>query len=115
MGAVDYPKTIRDLPEAEIPLEGVRGWILQGLHHQVVFFDIDAIGVVPEHVHGEQWGVVIDGVMDLTIAGETRTYRKGETYSIPAGAPHSALFRTRFKAVDFFADPERYRPRSTPA
>jgi quercetin dioxygenase-like cupin family protein len=109
MAGVEYPAVIRQLPEADVGLEGVRGWILQGLNHQMVFFDIQPIGRIPEHSHGEQWGVVIDGEMELTIGGEMRVCRKGDAYHIPAGAPHSARIRTRLKALDFFADRNRYK------
>ncbi len=111
MATVEYPEVIRRLPEADIPFKGVRGWIMQGLKNQIVFMDIEPIGEVAEHTHGEQWGVVVDGEMDLTIGGETRLYRKGDSYHIPAGVPHGAVFRTRFKAIDFFADKDRYRPK----
>jgi len=113
MENAEYPEVIRKLPEADIPLEGVRGWILQGRNHQVVFFDIAPVGKVPEHSHGEQWGVVIEGEMDLTIDGRTRRLTKGASYLIPAGAPHSATFQTRCKAIDFFTDPDRYRPKES--
>lgn len=33
-----YPEPITSLPEADIPFEGVRGWLSQGPDHQVVFF-----------------------------------------------------------------------------
>jgi quercetin dioxygenase-like cupin family protein len=105
----EYPDLIRRLPRADVPLEGVRGWILQGADHQMVFFDIDAVGEIPEHSHGEQWGMVVEGVMDLTIGGERRVVEKGDSYHIPAGVPHSATFRTRVRAIDFFADRDRYR------
>jgi len=29
--------------------------------------DIDPIGEVPPHSHGAQWGVVVEGEMELTI------------------------------------------------
>jgi quercetin dioxygenase-like cupin family protein len=112
MADADYPEIIRQLPEADVPFKGVRGWILQGLNQQVLFMDIEPIGEVAEHSHGEQWGIVIDGEMDLTIGGETRVYRKGDSYLIPAGTPHSATFRTRVKALDFFADKDRYAPKA---
>ena len=107
----DYPEIIRSLPEADIPFKGVRGWILQGLNQQAVFMDIEPVGEVAEHAHGEQWGIVVDGEMDLTIGGQTRLYKKGDSYHIPAGTPHSATFRMRVKALDFFADKGRYKPK----
>ena len=50
-----YSSTIESLPLADIPINGVRGRISQAADHQVVFFDIDPIGEIPVHSHGEQW------------------------------------------------------------
>lgn len=103
-----YPDMINDLPTADIPLEGVLGHLLQGAGHQVVFFEIEPIGQIPPHTHGPQWGIVLEGEMDLTIGGETRTYTKGDTYYIEAGVEHAATFRTRFRCIDVFGEPARY-------
>ncbi len=106
-----YPEMITNLPEADIPFEGVSGWLSQSADHQIVFFEIEAIGEVPEHKHGAQWGFVFDGEMQLTIGGETKTYRKGDRYFIPDGVPHSAVFKVKTFVMDYFADRERYRPK----
>ena len=74
-----YPEVIKNLPEADIPFDGVRGWLSQSDDHQIVFFEIEAIGAVAEHKHGDQFGVVFEGKMDLTIGGVTRTLKKGNT------------------------------------
>ena len=50
-----YPKMITELPEVDISLKGVKGWLLQGIDKQVVFFDIEPDASIPEHSHGEQW------------------------------------------------------------
>jgi quercetin dioxygenase-like cupin family protein len=104
-----YPKMITGLPEVEIPFKGVKGWLLQGIDKQVVFFDIEPNASIPEHSHGEQWGVVVDGEAELVVDGIKKICRKGDTYHIPAGALHSATFRTQFKTIDFFADVDRYK------
>ncbi len=106
-----YPELIANLPEADIPFEGVRGRLLQGKDHQVVFFEIDAIGAVAEHKHGAQWGVVFEGEMDLTIGGKTQTYKKGDHYYIPAGVLHAAAFKEKTFLMDFFEDTHRYLPK----
>ncbi|RKY89778.1 hypothetical protein DRQ09_00765 [candidate division KSB1 bacterium] len=106
-----YPDLIKNLPDADIPYKGVRGKILQGENHQVIFFDIDPIGEVPAHTHGEQWGIVIEGEMHLIIGGEKKILTKGDRYHIPKGVVHSAVFKTRFFAVDIFEDKDRYKPR----
>ena len=105
---MDYPKMITDLPEADIPFKGVRGWILQGEDQQVVFMDIAPIGEVSEHKHGAQFGVVLDGEMSLTIGGETKRYKKGDTYIIPKGVVHSAVFHSQVKVIDIFFEKARY-------
>ena len=107
-----FPDFITGLPQAEIPFDGVRGWISQAADHQVVFFDIDPIGEVAPHKHGEQWGIVVEGEMDLTIGDETRTYRQGDSYHIPAGVVHGAKFRAHFRAIDVFAEPDRWKAKS---
>lgn len=104
-----YPDAITSLPQVDTPFEGLRGWLSQGPDHQIVFFDIDPIGVVAPHSHGEQWGVVVSGRMELTIGGVARVYGPGESYHIPAKVVHSAKFLSRVQVIDFFADPDRYR------
>ncbi len=104
-----YPQTITSLPEADIPFEGVRGWLSQGPDHQIVFFEIEAIGEVAPHTHGAQWGIVLQGNMDLTIGGITMTYQKGDSYFVPSGVEHSAVFTEKTWVMDFFEDKERYK------
>jgi quercetin dioxygenase-like cupin family protein len=106
-----YPEIITRLPEADIPFDGVRGWLSQAKDHQLVFFEIEAIGAVAEHSHGVQWGVVLQGEMNLTIGGITNTYQKGDHYYIPEGVIHSAVFKKKTHVMDFFADRERYKPK----
>ena len=106
-----YPEMIMKLPEADIDFKGVRGWISQAKDHQIVFFDIEPIGKVSEHSHGAQWGIVIHGEMELTIGGITKTYKKGDSYHIPDGVLHSAVFKRRTMVLDFFADKDRYKPK----
>ena len=112
MPRADFPEMITGLPEADVPIPGVRGWISQATDHQVVFFDIDPIGELPPHSHGAQWGIVVEGEMELTIAGKTRRYGAGDSYHIPAGVVHGAKFLTHFRAIDVFAEPQRWKPKT---
>ena len=107
---VPYSKLIMGLPQIDVSMPGVRGWLSQGSDHQVVFFDIDPIGAIEPHTHGEQWGVVIEGEMELTIGGDTKRLGPGDSYHIPAGVEHSARFLSHFRAIDVFADQDRYAP-----
>jgi quercetin dioxygenase-like cupin family protein len=104
-----YPDMIRNLPEVDLNLKGVRGWLLQSGDKQTVFFDIQAGAEVPPHSHCAQYGIMLEGEMDLTIDEESKTYRKGDTYFIPEGAVHSARFPTHINAIDIFDAPDRYK------
>ncbi len=103
-----FPDIITSLPNADISMEGVKGWIAQGKDFQIVFFEIEPTGILPPHSHSAQWGIVVEGEMSLTIAGETKKYTKGDSYYIPEGVVHQAKFHTHFRALDFFAEPSRY-------
>jgi quercetin dioxygenase-like cupin family protein len=104
-----YPDMIRGLPEIDIPIEGVRGWLLEGGGRQVVFFDIKPECKVPPHSHCAQWGVMLEGEMSLTIGGETKIRKKGDWYYIPEGVEHSAGFQSRVNVIDIFDAPDRYK------
>ncbi|UCF31029.1 MAG: cupin domain-containing protein [bacterium] len=102
------PAEIKNNPEINVPVEGIRGWKVGGPAGLVVFFEIAPGTVLPEHHHCFQWGIVIDGSIELTIGGETKVYRKGDSYVMPEGEPHSAVIRDGCLAMDYFSDPARY-------
>jgi quercetin dioxygenase-like cupin family protein len=107
-----YPEVITCLPEADIQFEGVKAWILQANTRQLVFFEFEADAKVPEHSHDyDQWGMVIDGKMKLTINDKPRICEKGDEYLIPAGAKHFARFLRRTRVMDFFSEKNRYKPK----
>jgi quercetin dioxygenase-like cupin family protein len=109
-----YPEVITRLPEADTKLEGVEAWILQADTSQLVFFEFEADANVPEHSHDyPQWGMVIDGKMELTIKSEPRICKKGDEYVIPAGARHCARFLSRTRVMDLFSEKSRYKPKPT--
>jgi len=69
--------------------------------------------IVPEHSHTyPQWGMVIEGKMNLTINGKTRLIQKGDEYLIPSEAKHSATFQTETRVMDLFSEKTRYRTRA---
>lgn len=105
---MNYPEIINKLPAIEIPINGARGHLLQGQANQLVFFDFSEDTEIPIHSHGAQWGIVVDGRIDLTIGGEENTYRKGDSYTIPSGVLHGGKIYAGLKVLDFFEDADRY-------
>jgi len=113
-GSQGFPEVITGLPEADVPFKGVRAWISQGEKHQLVFFEMDRSAQVPEHSHDyPQWGMVVEGEMELTIDGKMRICRKGDEYLIPAKAKHYATFPSRSRVIDLFSEKARYKPKTT--
>jgi mannose-6-phosphate isomerase-like protein (cupin superfamily) len=111
MKPADYPKFLTGLPEADLPVHGLRGWMLQGSSALALFLHAGKDVILPPHAHGDQWGIVIDGKMDLTVATQTKTYQQGDSYFMPAGVEHHGKLYSGFRAIDCFADPDRYKPR----
>jgi len=108
----EFPTVITALPEADMPFKGVKAWILQGEKHQLIFFEMQPVAIVPEHSHNyAQWGMLIEGEMKLTINGKTLTIKKGDEYLIPRQAKHHATFPTKTRVIDFFSEKTRYKPK----
>lgn len=111
-----FPPFIKNLPGVDVTLppqiEGrLHLWLFQGDSGQALFSETSVEVPMPEHKHGDQWGVVLDGKIDITIGGETKTYGRGDTYFIPAGTLHRARLNPGLRLIEFFADRERWRPR----
>ena len=53
-------------------------------HALTMFYEVDDDVEVPEHRHGDQWGVVLAGSMDLEIDGVVSTYGAGDAYFVPS-------------------------------
>ncbi len=106
-----FPEFIRALSKVDSPLASLRGWMLRTNQALAMFYEIPDGVVLPEHSHGAQWGVVLEGAIDFTIGNERRTYRKGDTYHVPAGVVHSAVIHPGFVGIDVFADADRYSAR----
>jgi len=109
----EFPTVITALPEADMPFQGMKAWILQGEKHQLIFFEMQSTAIVPEHSHNyPQWGMLIEGEMKLTINNKTKTIKKGDEYLIPAQAKHKATFTTKTRVMDFFSEKTRYKAKT---
>ncbi len=104
-----FPEPIRNLPEADIPLKGVRAYLSQSRNHQIIFMEFKEDVDLPEHSHGAQVGIVLEGKIELVIGGERRTYIKGDRYYIPEGVTHSGKIHAGYVDITFFNEPSRYR------
>lgn len=104
-----FPEPIRNLPEADIPLNGIRAYLSQSSDHQIIFMQFSDAVDLPEHAHAAQVGFVLEGQIDLLIGGESHTFVKGDRYFIPAGVDHSGKIHAGYADITFFNEPGRYR------
>lgn len=104
-----FPDIIMGLPQAEIPIQGLKAYLLQSTDQQVVFMNFENDVSVPEHTHEAQWGVVLDGEIELTINDLKTTFKKGDTYFIPKNIPHSANIKAGYKDLTLFNQKDRYK------
>ncbi len=71
--------------------DGVLARALNGDRVTIGFVDIEPNVLVPEHRHeNEQVGFVLRGSVTMTVDGQSRELRVGETYTIASQLPHSA-------------------------
>lgn len=105
---VDFPDPIQSLPEADIPLKGVKAFLSQSDNHQIIFMEFSENVDLPEHNHESQWAVVLEGEIELIIDGVKNRYRKGDRYFIPKGVNHSGKIFAGYADITFFNQKDRY-------
>ncbi len=104
-----FPDIITNLPESDIPLEGLKAYHFQGENQQIIFMNFEKDAIVAEHSHEAQWVVVLDGELELTMGDETQIYRRGDIYFIPNGVIHSARVKKGYKSIEMFNQKDRYK------
>ena len=106
-----FPEPIRNLPEAEIPLKGIKAYLSQSQNHQIIFMEFEEDVELPEHSHAAQISVVLEGKIDLMIGRRSQTYTKGDRYYIPEGVKHSGKIYSGYADTTFFNEANRYSPK----
>ena len=106
-----FPEPVTRLPEADIPVEGLKAHLSQAASHQILFMEFSENAEIPVHSHEGQFGVVLEGRLDLTLNGIEHTFRKGDRYYIPEGVPHSAKVHAGYADITFFDQKDRYGPK----
>lgn len=104
-----FSEPILNLPEADIPINGLKAYLSQGNDHQILFMEFSEDVEVPEHSHESQWGVVLEGRIELVIDGVTNIFTKGDRYFIPEGIKHSAKIYAGYADITYFNQKDRYK------
>ncbi|MCP4403408.1 MAG: cupin domain-containing protein [bacterium] len=101
---MSYFYELKDLQE--IPLiNGITMKAIYGEKSSVTFVDLPPYSHIDSHHHKrEQIGIVLEGEIQYTIEGETKTCGKGAAFVIPPNAHHSLLVASEkgAKMLDIF-------------
>lgn len=102
---------IDERPEQGL-FEGVKIRTVYGERIMMSFVYFEPHSLVPEHSHPhEQMGTVMEGRFRLTVNGDSKVIKKGDTYLVPSNAKHSAeSLDEPAIALDIFSPPrEEYK------
>ncbi len=95
-----------DLPPFS-PVPGIAFRVVAGDRLMVAWVRIDPHTTLAVHDHPhEQVGVVLEGAIDVTVGGETRSLGPGDAYVVPAHVPHGgATHAEGCLVLDTFSPP----------
>lgn len=106
----DFPEFVKNLPRGDYSSDGagsLRGYVVQGPGHQVVFNENDDPVEFTPHRHAASFGIVLAGWCELVIEGKTTRYVAGEVYHVPANTEHFARQSANYKDIVIFNEPDR--------
>lgn len=104
-----FPEPVRKLEKADIGLDGVTAYMTGGKGHQILFMSFEEDVILPLHLHKAQWGVVLEGRIELTIDGKKNVFTKGDRYFIPEGVKHEGKIFAGYSDMTFFDEEQRYK------
>ncbi|MFH1227700.1 MAG: cupin domain-containing protein [Planctomycetota bacterium] len=93
--------TVGDLKARQL-LPGIDLRVAAGEQTMMTFFDFAPNAVIPSHKHPhEQITYMLQGEMEMTVAGETKVLKAGDGVVIPGNIEHSArITKGPAKALD---------------
>lgn len=107
MSTASFPDFFSQLSKLEIPEDVARARAMTDTA-QVLFYEVIEGGAADDLSTGAEWGLILEGKVEITIDGTTTTYGKGDTYFIPAGVPNHKLNHPGVVGIDVFEQADRF-------
>ena len=94
---------LKNIPVREI-LPGFRGQFIHSDHMTLVYWSIDPGKGIPTHSHPHEQVVnLLEGELELIVAGTRHVLTPGQIYAIPGHVEHSARAITPTRVLDVFS------------
>jgi hypothetical protein len=106
--ATPYASFITDVPEVDIPVEGIRGWLSQGRIIRRISSRSTRSARYRRTATGRHEASWLKVRGNWSSAVTRAAMGLGTPTSLPAGVEHPARFLSHFRAIDVFADAHRY-------
>jgi len=103
-----FPEPVKKLPKADMPFKNYEAYLSQGQNHQIIFMQFSEDIELPEHSHEDQWGIVLEGKIELIIDGIKNIYTKGDRYFIKKDEKHSGKIFAGYADITFLNQKDRY-------
>jgi quercetin dioxygenase-like cupin family protein len=100
-----FPESVRRLPKTS--LAGVDVYVHDGGTSQVLFLELP-VGrpavEVPTHAHDVEYGIVVEGEIEMNLDGRRERHVAGSTHWIPKDLPHSFRFLPGTTSIHYFVE-----------
>jgi mannose-6-phosphate isomerase-like protein (cupin superfamily) len=94
--AMPFPESVHRLPRTKLATADV--FVHDDGTTQILFIE------APTHVHDVEWGIVVEGEIEMTFPDRTERHGPGDTHHIPANVPHSFRFRAGTSSIHYFVE-----------
>lgn len=93
----------KDIEGKEV-MPGFNGKFVHGANMTYAHWDIKKGSVLPAHHHvHEQLTNLVEGEFQMTIGGETQTFKAGDVAVIPSNIEHEGVALTDCRIIDVFS------------
>jgi mannose-6-phosphate isomerase-like protein (cupin superfamily) len=99
---MEFPDKIRALPRLGPSFDV---FTMHAVGAKVLFGVYQAGASLKSHSHDtDNYGVILEGELVLTVDGVECIYRAGDWYHLPPNTPHTSRFPKETRQIDFWFD-----------
>ena len=100
-----FPESVHRLPHRA--LAGIDVYVHDDGRSQVLFMELPPdrpAAEVARHTHDVEFGIVVEGAIEMNLDGRVERHGPGSSHLIPAGLPHSFRFEPGTCSIHYFVE-----------